>query len=432
MKKVSLFTKFTITILASAVAIAVTTHAALFVHFSQLKNSVPLFSRFNSHARFLVDRADFSDSASVSRILAEQGLEFRYDGQDDGWTTSKHVPTRQELIEKSSSKRLDEPAFWHNNRLVTVVETDTATYIFQGMNPFEQLSFPWEIFLLWSGVLVVIIGLTHLKIRHLLRPVKVLKSGVQQVSRGNFDIDLVQNTNDELGQLIRSFNEMAGQIRKDIKARDQLLRDISHELRSPLARMLVALEFVPQGNIRDSLKNNITILEKMTSGILEEERLDSPYGKVKREVIDLGALITEIVESKKQTPPSITLGNNGPLEFAADTERLRMALSNIIDNALKYSRPESRPVYVDYRREDQKAVITVRDWGIGIAEEEIAYIFEPFYRVDKARRHDSGGYGLGMSLTKKIVEAHGGTIQVESMQHKGTTVTITLPAPGNV
>ena len=422
MKKTSLFRKFTILILFAASLIVITTHISLYIHIASLRHKLPIYKGFSSLAHHIVSQLDISDTSAVRTYLSAQSLDLRYEGSFE-WSSSKHVPSAKVAIEKSEGKS----AFWHHNRLVSVVEKSNGTYVLMGIDPFDQLTFPWKIVLLWSGVLVLIFGLTHLKIRHYLKPVRILQDGVKQISNGNFSIQLPQTTSDELGQLVRSFNNMALQIRNDIKSRDQLLRDISHELRSPLSRMLLALEFLQEGNVRKTLKNNITILEKMTSTILEEERLDSPFGRVKREQIELRTVLTELIENRKECTPPVIMNEPERFDILADKERIKTALSNVIDNAIRYSKPDSEAVKVSCFKDEQYAVITIQDNGIGIPESELPFIFEPFYRIDKARRHNSGGYGLGMSLTKKIIEAHTGTITIESKPDSGTIVTIKIP-----
>lgn len=423
MKKISLFTKFSLQLIIAAFIVVVITHAVLLIHLNNLRERLPLWDGFFRLTKFTASQIDLSDLVATRKVLNEHGLEMRYKADDFEWSSSEDVPTIEAINKHAHSK----PAFWYNKRLVSVFETGRGTYIFQAVNPFKQLSVPWEILIVWSVLLVIIFGLAHLSTRKLLGPVRILHNGVKQISVGRFDIQLPQTSNDELGELINSFNKMARRIHNDIKIRDQLLRDISHELRSPLARILLALEFLPEGNIRHTIKNNVITLEKMTSTILEEARLDSPYGGVKLENIDLVKLISDIAESKKQADIPIVINRKEPITIAADKERIKMAFSNVIDNAIKYSRPDSGPVILNYYKEDKNAVITVTDKGIGISEKEIAFVFEPFYRVDKARSHNSGGYGLGMSLTKKIIEAHGGNISIQSCPDEGTMVKIMLP-----
>jgi signal transduction histidine kinase len=422
MKKTSLFTKLTVLIFLAALSLAIITHAALFTFLINMRNESPLANGFYRYTKLLTKDINIYDTTAVRSFLDEHSVAVRFSSQNFNWSTSKSIPG----IDEIEPKYLDKPVFWSCNRISSVIRTDSGTYIFQGTNKFNHPAFPWQIFFIWLGMMGCIFGLTHLIIGKLIKPVRILHKGVQQVSNGDFNIQLQQNTNDELGQLISSFNHMSRQIRNDIKSRDQLLRDISHELRSPLARMLVALEFVPEGNIRQTLKNNILTLNTMATSILEEERLDSPFGKIKQEKINLNSLFTEIVNSKKEIPPFIYLQSNEPLEINADKERLRMAFSNILENAIKYSKETSDPIKVWYTEENSLIKITITDNGIGIPESEIPFIFEPFYRVDKVRRQNSG-YGLGMSLTKKIIDAHAGTISISSIVDKGTTIFITLP-----
>ncbi len=423
MKKVSLFTRFTILIITATFTLVVSTHITLHAYFSYLRTKFPINNVFLSHSKFIASQINMEDTASVLNLLREQGLDMRYKSSSFQWSSSSEIADFDIIEKKSNNTSIS----WYRNHLICAFQTDSASYMFQMKQPFLQLRFPWELLIIWSVILVMVLGLTHLYIRHLLKPLRILHNGVKQISRGDFNIELPKKSSDELGQLIQSFNDMARHINNDMKARDQLLRDISHELRSPLARILVALEFIPEGNIRQTIKNNISALEKMTGAILEEARLDSPFGKVKLEKVDLGSLLSEILESRKQSVPSVLICNSVKVEMEVDKERMKMALSNIIDNAIKYSKPEGEPVKVAYASDGKWVEIVVSDSGIGISEKELPFIFEPFYRVDKARRHDSGGYGLGMSLTKKIVEAHGGQISIESSLDIGTTVTITLP-----
>lgn len=425
LKKTSLFSKLTILILMSAFLIFVSTFLVAHAFIADTRNKTPQNETFHRLAKYIVSQIDITDTAATRSFLENQLFDLRYEGDDFKWTSSQSVPNIKSAMKRISENRL---SFMHHNRLATMVETGNGIYILQGVNPFEQLSFPWKFTAIWLFLLVVIFWMAHNRIKHMLHPVRILQKGLGEISKGHLDTQLPVTSNDELGQLVETFNLMVCQIDKDMKSRDQLLRDISHEFRSPLSRMLLALEFVPEGNIRQTLKNNIVKLEKMTSCILEEERLDSPFGKIRKERVDLKKLLSEIVETRKTSSSSINTKIQEELFVNGDEERLRMAVSNVLENAIKYSKAETDPIEIELFRFDNDAVIIIRDKGIGIPESEIPFIFEPFYRIDKARQHNSGGYGLGMNLTKKIVVAHYGNISITSNPDLGTTVTIKIPA----
>jgi signal transduction histidine kinase len=122
------------------------------------------------------------------------------------------------------------------------------------------------------------------------------------------------------------------------------------------------------------------------------------------------------------------LGNPGKMEIKADQARARTALQNVVENALKYSTSQKKPVEISLEKEDGGFQVTVQDFGVGIPPEEQERVFEPFYRVDKSRTKETGGYGLGLSLCREIMRAHGGEISLESSAEKGTRVFLFFPS----
>ena len=423
MKKKSLFFKFTLLIITAAVTIGIITHAALIFNFNRIRNNPVVLSNFRMTAEQFLANMPVGDTTAIRSFLAGRGLDVRCITPAGEWASSEEVPDTA-TVRRHACGRV---VFWYRKRLISLFSTDKGFFILQTPNPFGPFSVPPDILLTWFFLLIIVFGTVHLIIKKWLRPVKLMQNGVKKISDGDFDISLPETTTDELGQLVRSFNRMAMQIRNDIKSRDQLLRDISHELRSPLSRMLLALEFVPEGATRQTLRNNIMTLDKMTGSILEEERLDSPFGKIRREPFELCSLIDEIAADKKATVGFVRILAEKTVELKADRERIRIALTNIIENALKYSKPGEEQVEVRMRHHGDEITVQIIDNGIGIPEEELPFIFEPFYRVNKARKHNSKGYGLGMSLARKIIEAHGGKISVESAPGRGTAVLLRLP-----
>jgi len=221
---------------------------------------------------------------------------------------------------------------------------------------------------------------------------------------------------------------MSESIREMLTAREQLLLDVSHELRSPLTRMKVALEFIPENSSQDSLQSDVQEMEQMVTEILETARLKSEYGKLDRMDTDLVTLIEKTCLIFEGKPPGISFENSLEKCVAnVDVEQIQTVLKNILANAHKYSTPENEPIKVCLSRDDSGIQLEIQDYGQGIPDEEMDLIFEPFYRVDKSRNKKTGGYGLGLSLCKTIIEAHGGTIFVKSSMGKGTIFSLLLP-----
>jgi len=228
-----------------------------------------------------------------------------------------------------------------------------------------------------------------------------------------------------LGKLTESFNTMTKRIREMIHSKEQLLLDVSHELRSPLTRIKVALEFVPDGPTKESIGEDVSDVETMITELLESERLNSDHGRLYLERSDISEIIGEVARDFENKPPGVKLISVPENVFLKiDPDRIKTVLKNVLENAIKYSRPESPPVEIAVDDEGKSVMIRIKDHGSGIPKEELPYLFEPFYRTDKSRSKDTGGYGLGMSLCKKIMEAHSGRIEIRSEVDVGTTVVL--------
>jgi signal transduction histidine kinase len=146
----------------------------------------------------------------------------------------------------------------------------------------------------------------------------------------------------------------------------------------------------------------------------------------------LTTLLKQTLQNFENQPPGIEVVDlPSEIEVPVDPEQVKTVFENILSNALKYSEAESKPVRVSCDLKKSYAVIRITDFGIGIPQEDLAHIFEPFYRVDKSRAKDTGGFGLGLSLCKTIMEAHGGKIEVQSKPEEGTTVSLFFPSTGS-
>ena len=204
--------------------------------------------------------------------------------------------------------------------------------------------------------------------------------------------------------------------------------DVSHELRSPLTRVKVALEFLPDGRAKDSIAGDVAEMEKMINEILETARRHHLHGDLKLQPTDLVGLLEAILPDFQKQPPGVQVDElPETLLINIDLGQIKTVFNNIIANGIKFSDADSDPVRISAKPQPRQTVVQITDYGIGIPEEELSFVFEPFYRVDKSRSKDTGGYGLGLSLCKTIMEAHNGKIEITSKPGEGTTVSLYFP-----
>jgi signal transduction histidine kinase len=279
--------------------------------------------------------------------------------------------------------------------------------------------------LLMAGVVIT----AHAVLRRLLGPLRSLGAGVERLSEGQLDVVVPKRTRDEFGVLTDAFNKMVRRVRDMVGARDQLLLDVSHELRSPLTRMKVALELLPQTEGTRRMAADVGEMEVMISELLELERLRDGGG-IRTERMDLMAILRDVVRGLEDRPPGVrVVSPASAILLEVDPDKVRVVLRNLLENALKYSLPDSRPVEVSAARDGATVVVRVTDDGPGIPKDDLPRLFEPFFRVDRSRSKKTGGYGLGLSICKRIMEAHGGGIAVEHNPKRGASFVLTFPSP---
>lgn len=421
--KTSVFLKIILVFLGAHIIIGIagfTVHKYLGVRHHQdsiIKNMI-------HYSRFLSDEIGVPADTSRARQLSRNyHIQIKVKGAHLLWQSASSLPS---FFITDSSEKI-KSGLYGDHFYVEIVNTGGHyLFIYDTNTNKEAATAQWR-FLIMIVTMMFILTLLYFIIRFLLRPLKVLDKAVVELSSGNLDYQIDVHRRDEFGDLIHSFNQMTSRLKEMLKARDQLLLDVSHEMRSPLTRIKVALEFLEDGPTKRTIREDLTEIELMIGELLESERLNSAYGGLHLQKLDLTELFKQIISSYSGEKQHIHFESNSPSVFLeADPERLRTAFSNLIQNALKYSAADKKPVQISILLEGDEVKIEIRDSGQGIPERDIPFLFEPFYRVDKSRSKYTGGYGLGLSLTKKIIEAHTGSIEVQSTLNEGTLFSIKL------
>jgi signal transduction histidine kinase len=390
----------------------------------------PVDRQIADHVSSLLGELGDPPSQERARQISRRtSLAIGYEGPEGRWLTGANpIPWRRmrlRPVEGYEGLRIG----GMGERQVVVVERGEARLLFELPRRLARPASPVRPLFLVATVVTLLIGGAWLTMRQVFRPLKHIADGVAQVTSGNLTHAVPEEGSREFADLAHAFNQMTERVRQMLAMRERLLLDASHELRSPLTRMKVALEFIPEGKARESLQDDVADMQQMVTAILESARLAQSGEQVRRSRVDLAALLRGVAERFSGRSPGVQIGSaSGPCFIAGDPDLVATVLRNVVDNAVKYSADAAQPVRVDLEERAGKATVTVRDSGPGIPPADLPRIFDPFYRVDRSRSRQTGGYGLGLSLCKSIVAAHGGSIAVESTVGAGTTVTISFPS----
>jgi signal transduction histidine kinase len=294
--------------------------------------------------------------------------------------------------------------------------------------------------------LIVSAGVCYGFARYLTIPIIKLRGVTQRLASGDLAVrigTILSKRKDEFSGLAEDFDHMAQRIESLMARQRQLLGDISHELRSPLTRLNLALELARRKSANaeataalDRIETEALLLEEMIAQILTLTRLESGAEEVKMEPIDLTALLTGITADAdfeaRARDCSVTIIESTPCTISGNEELLRRAIENVIRNAVRYTRKETA-VNITLRyiadASNSYAAITVRDHGPGVSENELPLLFHPFYRVSNARERQTGGTGLGLAITQRAVNFHYGSVTASNAQDGGLIVTMRLPLP---
>ncbi len=278
-------------------------------------------------------------------------------------------------------------------------------------------------------VSILVLSACFFAVSWLIRPINWIKDGAQQIGQGDLDYRIPVRRTDDLGSLTVEINRMADDVQGMLEAKRQMLLAISHELRSPLTRTKVALEFLDDDATKQSILDDVVEMENLITDLLESERLNTRHSKLQISSVNVVRLIDDLVRNdfQDQRPRIDVRMPAQPVAMDIDETRIRLLVKNLLDNALCYTPVDGDRIVVQLDTAPDSVAITVADHGPGMSPAEVERATEPFYRADPARCRDTGGFGLGLYLCRRIAEAHGGTLRLDSEAGVGTCVTLMLP-----
>ena len=288
-----------------------------------------------------------------------------------------------------------------------------------------------------AAVLACVIG--YFVSRGMAQPIQRITSTAKQIRNGDLTARTGVTGADEIGQLGETFDDMATTIERDIKLEHRLTGDVAHELRTPLMAMQATVEAMQDGVLPaddehlEVVASEVRRLSRLIDAMLKLSRLENGTTEVKVEKTDMVYLVRSLVSAQHQLFHERGLHlrfvdetSHGELYADVDPDLIREAIVNLMSNAMRYTNADGW-VKVSLRQDRSDVLIAVQDTGIGIAKEDIPQTFSRFWRSDVSRERVSGGLGVGLAITKEIVDKHNGTILVESELGKGTTFTLRIP-----
>ncbi len=297
-------------------------------------------------------------------------------------------------------------------------------------------------FFLWGGLVAVAIALflTFFLSRRILAPVKALTSAAKRVGRGDFAQRVKTKDKGELGELAQAFNSMSSDLERAEKLRQNMVADVAHELRTPLSNVQGYLEAIRDGVIKPdaetlrSLSEEATLLSRLVDDLQELSLAEAGKLKLNRQAEDIAKLVKQAVTVvrgqavTKGVSVSIDLPDKLP-PVNIDSHRISQVLRNLLENGVAHT-AKGGSITVAVKQQGNWVEVSVTDTGEGIPAEDLSNIFERFYRVDKSRARATGGSGLGLTIAKRLVEAHGGKIEAQSEPGKGSCFSFTIPVSG--
>jgi len=306
---------------------------------------------------------------------------------------------------------------------------------------------------IWIGGLVAVavaLAISVLMARQIALPLRTLTLAAKRIAGGDLSQRVHANSRDEIGELASAFNSMAESLSRNELLRRNMVADIAHELRTPLSVIQGNLEAMLDGVVQPSWENissiheETLVLARLVSDLRELSLAEAGQLKLQKEKADLSDVVRKVVS--KYRPSAREKGVNLEMEIAdslpmlsIDGQRICQVVGNLLSNAVRHTEPGGK-ITVSIRRADalkaqagktiSSLVTSVADTGSGISPEELPFVFERFYRLDKSRARSSGGSGIGLAIVKHLVEAHGGRVWVESEVGKGSIFSFELPLNG--
>lgn len=366
------------------------------------------------------------DGAELDRLATALAVDIAVVGPDGwSWQSSPSLPAPAVLRDAARGVADRNTAFRHvdGRGLAVRRRGDWVFFAFRQHPPLGPRAL--------VGLALGLLGLgavaygNYRAVRWLFAPIRQVQAGAERIGNGALDYRVDSRRRDEMGDLAQAVNGMADKLQATLEAKRQLLLAISHELRTPLTKATLIAEMMGPEDKRARLSAVLKEINSLVGALLEAEAVSDRHLALHLTEEDVGALLDEALSPfpPDRLRPSVPAGCP-PLR--ADRLRIVLAVRNLVTNALRHG-GEERPVEVTATPGPESLRIAIQDHGPGVAPEHLAHLGDAFYRPDAARQRQTGRHGLGLYLTRRIAESHGGRLELVSPPGQGLTATLVLP-----
>ena len=383
------------------------------------------------------------NAQTAAKITQDMPFDILITGDGFEWSTTEEFPNTDQIDFQPSAwdsikindgndqapKLIEDSKFArYQNR--TYFQIPYGEYIITMVNPKVSIEAgPTYLFEAIALISLSILLLTFLLVKRMINPIQNIQQAATKIGQGDLKHRIDVSREDELGVLAKEINFLADNVVEMLEAKQRLNMGVSHELRSPLTRAKLQVEMLNDPIKRENLLDEIQAMESIISTLLESEAINYGHKKLDIGIVDINKTIEELI-STSQFLEGIRIRFDLGEEISIDADPIlfQVMLKNILENASRYTSDKKKQIDVETHQEDHSIEITIRDYGPGLNMKDIEKVFEPFYRAEESRSRNSGGYGLGLYLTKQIVDAHGGQISIRNHENSGAEVCVILPA----
>ncbi|WP_108671403.1 sensor histidine kinase [Peribacillus acanthi] len=422
------------------------------IHSRTMQELNSLHARGNSHREVL----EISSEPSTLHHIAL--MESKTDTEVVIEDTQGKIILSSGIVDQSIKKIINEPLHdvprngrilqsdLHGEKYIATVspfdagnENKGYVYMFKSTEQVQTMISQLNQHFIIASVLILFLLLVTIFFlsRALTKPLIVMKEATKKLSKGDFSVSLPHLSKDEIGELSKAIQTLASDLNHLKKERNEFLASVSHELRTPLTYILGYSNMGRRPSLEDQerihyfniIHEESQHLSQLIKELFQLARLDQNAFTIKKERINIASYLQVIYErvlpAFKEKQIQLKVDCQMDECFSVDPKRFDQVLLNLLDNALKYSDENTTTLIQAYKMERNIHLI-IKDEGIGIQHEDLPYVFDRFYRVEKSRSRATGGFGLGLAIVKELVEAHHGTIFVESKPREGTCFNIVL------